>query len=124
MPGPKGGVIASPPCKGGAGGGSAEGGRNSGSAGSLASLAYPPLAPPFQGGDQVFDGGHQPRSHVLGRSTRIDPPKAARLSLRHLREGLCHSIVEPAAPAPDPVGAQSVANAEPLGDRLGGQFEE
>jgi uroporphyrin-III C-methyltransferase / precorrin-2 dehydrogenase / sirohydrochlorin ferrochelatase len=42
----------SPPWKGGAGGGSAAGGRNSDSEESLATLAYPPLAPPFQGGEK------------------------------------------------------------------------
>jgi hypothetical protein len=42
----------SPPWKGGAGGGSAEGGRNSESARSLTALAYPPLTPPLQGGEK------------------------------------------------------------------------
>jgi phage terminase large subunit-like protein len=53
-----------PPLPGreGAGGGSAEGGRNSESASSLAPLAYPSPAPPFQGG--VF------RRIVVG----VDPP--------------------------------------------------
>jgi hypothetical protein len=42
----------SPPGGGGGGGPPAEGGRISEPARSLASLTYPPLTPPFQGGEE------------------------------------------------------------------------
>src|SRR5687767_1794474 len=102
--------MLSPPCKGGAGGGSAEGGRTSDSAGSLAALAYPPLAPPFQGGDeQILHGGEQPCRHFLHAAFGIHHPVPVRIIRSKRPEGRCECRMIVTALAAEPVQLAIVA---------------
>jgi phage terminase large subunit-like protein len=98
-----------PPLPGreGPGGGSAEGGRNSESEGSLATLAYPPPSPPFQGGESF-------RRIVVG----VDPPVSAEgdacgiVVCALLEDGTAHVVDDSSVSGLSPEGwARAVAGA-------------